>query len=178
MKRLPVYMIMVAAFLFAAYFTFSGFSYQSQLSIAYVNSERIFGEYTEFIEAGKTIETERVKYETEFQGMQESFNTKRDEFEQQQLLMSEERKAALTDELNTLYQQINEYGQMHFGQEGTLAQLTAELTEPIIEKVRLRIEEVSEASGYDYVFDSISDFILYAKPDFDITDIILEELGK
>jgi outer membrane protein len=49
---------------------------------------------------------------------------------------------------------------------------------PVQERVLAAIEEVAEAEDYDYVFDKSGDFLfLFARPQLDISDLVLEELG-
>jgi outer membrane protein len=49
---------------------------------------------------------------------------------------------------------------------------------PIQERILAAIEEVATAGGYDYVFDKAGDYLfLYARPQYDLSDDVLEELG-
>jgi len=178
MKRLSLYVLLTVSLTLTSYLLFSGFSYQTPAKIGYIDSQRIFAEYSEFIDAGKKIEEERKKYETEVNRMRDDLLKRQQDMEKQQLLLSEEKKQQLTQELNDLYTKMQEYGQKHLGADGTVAQLSQLLTDPILEKVRGVIDTIGKEQGYDYIFDRSSELILFAKEDYDLTDKVLETLGK
>ncbi len=157
---------------------FTGFTYQETVKIGYIDSEKIFNEYEEFLEAEKRIEEERERYDTEFKEMQDEFVTRREEYDSQKILMSEERQNEMKQELDRLYQEINAYGQRHFGQDGTIAQLNAELTEPILEKLRMVIASIGDDLDYDYILDGTAEAVLFSRSVHDMTDLVLEELDK
>ncbi|MCK4978770.1 MAG: OmpH family outer membrane protein, partial [Candidatus Delongbacteria bacterium] len=52
------------------------------------------------------------------------------------------------------------------------------LMQPIIDKINEVIKSVSEKGKYDYVFDANTGTLLFAKPEYEITDEILKVLNK
>ena len=55
--------------------------------------------------------------------------------------------------------------------------LNAELTQPIIEKMNLVLNELGENEGYDIIFDVAPGGIVYADEGFDLTDRVLDGLN-
>ncbi|NIT55300.1 MAG: OmpH family outer membrane protein, partial [Aliifodinibius sp.] len=51
-------------------------------------------------------------------------------------------------------------------------------TSPLYDKIDSVIKQISEEEDYDMVFDVVQGVILYAKPEYDITDRVLDELNK
>jgi outer membrane protein len=46
------------------------------------------------------------------------------------------------------------------------------------ERVLVAIEKIAQEGSYDYVFDRSGDFLfLYARDRFDLSDLVLDELG-
>jgi len=178
MKKVPAYWIAAVLIVCMFFMTFVGFSYQESSKIAFIETQKIIDEYDEFVEAAEKIDAEQAKYEEEFQGMQDDFVQKREEFDKQQMLLSEERQQQMRQELDRLYRDINSYGQMHFGPEGTIAKLSAELNDPILEKVRGVIQKIGIDLEYDYILDGTTEVILYAKSAHDITPLVMKELEK
>lgn len=51
------------------------------------------------------------------------------------------------------------------------------MTKPIIDDINAVIKRIGEEEGYDLILDSVQG-LLYAKPDLDITQRLLDELSK
>ena len=64
------------------------------------------------------------------------------------------------------------------GPEGEYFQQNQKLTQPLFDKINRVIQQISQDEGYDFVLDVVQGVVLYAKPEYDITDRILEELKK
>lgn len=180
MKRVPFYFIPVLILALTSYFLFTGFSYQAGQKFAHIKSSRILTEYSEFVEARGKIDAEQTRYDAELKRMQDDLQTRAQDLEKKRLILTEEKRIETEKELNDFYTKIQNYGQEHFGQEGTIAKLTAVYIQPITEKVRKLIEKIGNEQGYDYIFDldSQAESILYAKTANDITDLVLERLNK
>lgn len=52
-----------------------------------------------------------------------------------------------------------------------------ELMKPVIDQVNQAIEDVASEGGYDYIFDAVGGFILYAKESHDVTGKVKAKLG-
>lgn len=178
MKRFASYFALTVVLSLSMLTIFSGFSYRADMKFGYVNTERIFAEYEKFQEAAKTLEAERQQLQSDLQVKQQEFENKRKEFEGQQLLMSEKRKEEANKELEQLYVNIQNYTQENFSQGGKLDQRWNEITQPIIEEVQQVIDKVGADEGYDIIFDTQRGTILYGNKDLDMTELILERLGK
>jgi len=178
MKRMHIYVLCVFTLMLAVYFMFAGFSYQVSVSLAYVDTQRLIEEYGEFVEAYGKLDAEREKLENEFKEKQDEFVKRREEFDKDQLLWSENKRQRIRQELDVLFREINEFGNRHFGAEGTIARLNSELTNPIVEKVQKIIEKIGADLNYDYIIDKNPDVVLFAKAEHDITDLVLDELNK
>ena len=48
----------------------------------------------------------------------------------------------------------------------------------IYDKIDTIIQRISDEEGFDMVFDVVQGVIVFAKPEWDITDRVLEELNK
>ena len=40
------------------------------------------------------------------------------------------------------------------------------------------LQKIGDEDGFDFILDVVQGVVLYAKPEFDITDRVLEELNK
>ena len=73
---------------------------------------------------------------------------------------------------------IEQYRSQKLGPEGEYFQQNQKLTQPLFDKINRVIQQISQDEGYDFVLDVVQGVVLYAKPEYDITDRILEELKK
>ena len=48
----------------------------------------------------------------------------------------------------------------------------------MLDKINAAIEKVSQAESFDFVFDAVNANIVYAQPEYDLTDKVLDELKK
>lgn len=150
----------------------------AQLKIRYIDSQKILDSYPEFQEAQKKLDEIRKNYETEFTKMQQDAQKLYEEIQNQSLLLSPEKKAEKEAALQNLATQLERYQYEKLGPQGELYRKNKELTDPIVSKINQVIRKVGEQEGYDYILDAVGGVVLFAKPEYDITDKVLEELGK
>jgi len=160
---------------------FSGSSLFGQdIKIGWVNSIRILNEYKEAVEVQKRIDAERQKIQNELRDIQDQFERKSKELENQSLLLSDERKMEMQKELEALYLKGQQLQAQKLGPEGELVKRQDQLMQPIIEKIQEIINKIAKDEDYDWVFDSANGVILYVKEQekTDLTQKIIDELNK
>lgn len=150
----------------------------AQDKIRYLNSQQILDQLPEAQEVQKKLDEIRAGYETEYNKLLDRFESLSKEIESQSLLLSPEKKAEKEKELETLRQEIENYQRDKLGPQGEFYKKNVELTTPLYDKIDAVIKKVSEEDGYDLVLDVVQGVVLYAKPEYDITDRVLEELNK
>ncbi|MEE2858859.1 MAG: OmpH family outer membrane protein, partial [Candidatus Neomarinimicrobiota bacterium] len=62
--------------------------------------------------------------------------------------------------------------------EGEIYRLQVEKMKPITNKINAAINIVGKEQGYDIILDALSGAIVYALPQHDLTESVLEELSK
>ena len=65
-----------------------------------------------------------------------------------------------------------------FGPEGEIYRLQAEKMKPITNRINAAINIVGKEQGYDIILDALSGAIVYALPQHDLTESVIEELTK
>jgi len=160
-------------------FVFAGWSNSyAQLKIRYINSQRILAEYPEAQDVQKKLDEIRSGYETEYNKMLQDYDNLLKEIDNQSLLLSPEKKAEKEKQAQELGMQIERYRQDKLGPQGEFYKKNMELTQPLYDKIDQIIQKIGDAEGYDYIMDVVQGVVLYAKPEYDITDQVLEELNK
>lgn len=177
----PKYLILTSAWVVVLYLMFSGFTYREDFKIGYVYSDKIFTKLQEAIEIQKKIEAEQQELTMQLKTKEEDFNKKLKQYENQQLMLSDTKKAEFEKDLTDMRTELINFQQTNFDpQSGTLAQKWSELMKPVVDKIQGEIDKIGTEEEFDIIFDvreGIS-FILYAKDEYNITERIIEELEK
>jgi outer membrane protein len=151
----------------------------SAQKLAYINSQKIIASYKEAQDAQERLNKISAGWEEEAKIMQKQFKDLGEQLESQSLLLSDDRKLEKQQELQTLYNKIQQYQADKWGQTGELYKKQEEVMQPIFDKINSAIKKISEEQNFDFVFDSINGNIVYASPkQVDLTDMVLAELEK
>lgn len=174
MKKRYLYSIVVIILIIA----FGWSSGYAQLKIRYINSQRILSEYPEAQEIQKRLDEIRTGYENEYSEMAQNYENLVKEIENQSLLLSPEKKAEKEKEAQDLAIQIEQFRYQKLGPQGELYKKNMELTQPLYDKIDQIIQTIGAEEDYDYILDVVQGVVLFSKPKYDITNRIIDELGK
>ena len=142
----------------------------SAQKIGHVNSQEIMALMPETKQMGEKLDSVQGVYETQLANMQEEFNKKVAEFQQQQQTMSasileykQQELAQMEQRLQLFYQTIQK-------------DLQAKQMEYLRDKLLATINKVATAQACTYVMDQAN--MLYIAPDaLDLTSAVKAELG-
>jgi len=135
-------------------------------------------EFQESAEAQRTLDDEQREWLKQAKQMEDEISAMEKELENQSLLLSDEKKAERLQEIQKKYLDYQQFQQEIWGEQGKLYQRNKELTQPIIDKVNQVIQKIGEDLDYDIIFDASVGNIVYAKDDYDLTDMVLEDLNE
>jgi outer membrane protein len=134
-----------------------------EMRIAFINSEEVLQKYS---------------------GMQEAEARKREiealakELEAQSLMLSEERRREKERDYQRKLQEYEQFVQSIWGPNGLVAQRNEELLRPIIAKIQAVLEQIAAEQGYDLILDAADNNVLYANPDYDLTEEVVRRLQE
>jgi outer membrane protein len=149
----------------------------AQLKIGYVDSDTILKQMPDAVDAQKRLDALIAEWKEELLKMENELKTKKGEFEEKKLIMSESKRVESTKELTTLEAEISNYRTQKFGVNGELFKSQEEVMKPVQNRIFNVIKEVAEEEDLDFVFDRSGDILfLYAKEEYDITNTVLEKL--
>ena len=150
----------------------------AQSKIGYINSQKILATYPAAVDAQKKLEAESNKWGQELQKMEADFQSKKEELEQQSLLLSEEKKRERALALENLATEAQKFQNDKWGEQGEFFRRREELLKPVIDQINEVINQIGDEENYDFIFDSLEGNLLFAKDKYDLTDQVLEELEK
>src|SRR3990172_8455117 len=149
-----------------------------ELKIGYINSLRVRDEFKEFADAQAKFDNEVTEYQKQDQAKRVSLDSLIKAFETQSLLLSDAKKKEKQTEIETKKEEYRKFFEDAFGPDGILEKKNAEMTKPLLDKINAILEKIAVQDNYAYIFDAVNANIAYAKPQYDLTDRILQELGK
>ena len=171
---------MKRALLFALVVACCATSASAQPKIGYIDSEVLKERLPEFRDAQRTLDQLRQDYENQAKDREAKLLRLQEDFQRQELLLSEAKKAELQAEFETKGQQLQQFIQEKFGPEGELMRKNVELSEPIFKKINDAIQGMAEEKSYDFIFDAAapSSGLVFAKEEYDLTESLLELMEK
>jgi len=150
----------------------------AEIKIGYVNSNRIMAELEPVRDIQIELEKEQRKLEIEFNRILENIDSLRQDYERQRLLMSDERRQNREQEIMNLERTAQEFQMKKFGPDGDITRMQNQKLQPVLEKVQSAIDIIAKERGFDYILDAMTGSILYALPQYDLTEDVLKELKK
>jgi outer membrane protein len=142
----------------------------------YVDSERIFAEYDEWVKAQEEFNTQYKAWDDEAKEMQKALEDLTDEYEKQKLILSDEKKKEREAQISTKREALDVFTREIFGPSGKAERKNNELVKPLLDKINAAIEKLATEGNYDFIFTSAG--LAYAKKDYDVTDKVIEILGE
>jgi outer membrane protein len=145
---------------------------------AYVDSEYILQHIPEYLSAQKQLDDLSIQWQEEVDQRFAQIEVLYKEYQENQVLMSEEARRKKEDEIILKEREAKEYQRLKFGFEGDLHKERIKLIQPIQERVAKAIQQLAEEQGLDFILDRGSEItFLYANPKLDKSADIITRLG-
>lgn len=150
----------------------------AQQKIGFIDSEAILQRLPEFTTAEREVDRLVQTWQAEIDGKTRQIEEEEREFAARDLLYTDEERERKVAEIAALAQERDNLRRTYFGPEGQLFREQQQKLRPVQERVIAAVETIANEGDYDYVFDRSGDFVfLYTRPRFDLTELVLDELG-
>lgn len=150
---------------------------QSNLRLAYINSERILEGYTGrqalldgFRRDVEGWNQEAVQRKTELDGVGRDLT-------QQAPMLSDEKRRELEQDYQRKLADYDAFVQKIWGADGLVTQRNEEVLRPLVQKIQQIVADLAEAEDYDLVFDAADGNIVYGNSTLDLTERVLATLN-
>ena len=150
----------------------------SEFKIGYLNADKILTELDEVRQVQIQLEKEQRKIESDYMNLEMELDSLFRRYEQQTMLMREERRSKLEKTLTDKQAEIQRFQAEKVGPQGEIYKIHDQLMAPVYAKIDEAIQKVGKQEGYDYIFNVVSGGIVYALPQYDLTDLVVKELEK
>lgn len=150
----------------------------AQQKTGYVDSERILQRLPDYAGVQQQLERQQQEWQAEITRRREALDASFRDYQARELLYTNEERQRRRDEIARTETEVDGLRNRYFGPEGEYFTQQQALMRPIQERLLAAVDAVAAAEGYDYVFDrSGAVLILFARPQHDLTDRVLRELG-
>ena len=150
----------------------------AEIKIGHINAEAILLELDEVRQVQIKLDQEQKNIESEYTNLAFQLDSLYKSYEQTQMLMSEERRNKEQDKIRNKQAELEIFQMEQVGPQGKIYQIQEQLMAPIYQKIDDAIQKIAAQEGYDYIFNIVAGGIVFAKPEFDITDKVIYELDK
>jgi outer membrane protein len=166
--------VVAALLLLTVAFTSNTFA-QKQYKFGHIDSNQLLSQMPERAKAKTDLEKYAKQLESTLTGMQSEFERKYNEYVASADSLSNLIRQTKEAELGEMQQRIQTFQQTA---QQDLAQKENELLQPIVQKAKDAIKEVSEENNFTYVFDVGTGVLLYFSDDsIDILPLVKTKLG-
>lgn len=143
------------------------------LKFGHINSAELLSLMPEIKKADAKLESYKKELEETNTTLLTEYQTKIQEYQQKETLMTEAIKEVRQKEIMDLEKRIQEF-------QGTAQEKLAikkeELYNPTLEKAEAAIKAIAKEKGYAYVFDTSLGAVLYAQDSDNIMDLVKKKL--
>jgi outer membrane protein len=149
---------------------------QTDLKIGYIDSEEVIQAAPGYAEANDAFNRTATAWRDSLDTKRTQLQTLFDDYKAQEVILSPEKKTEKQQEMLALEQDIQQYFQAKFGQEGEAAAKQAELMRPIIERVNEVIEQTRREGSDALIFDLTDGALVAGDPALNITQQVIDRL--
>ncbi len=146
---------------------------------AFVDTQYILKNIPEYTDAQDILNSLSKKWQEEITEKHKEVSEMYKKYQAEAILLPADVKKKREDEIVKKDNEVKALQKEYFGPGGDLFKKREELIKPIQEKVYNAIETIATTENIAFVFDKAgSPTLLYGNPKYDISDAVLDELGK
>lgn len=150
----------------------------AQQKIGYFDSDRVLSQMPEFQSAQQALERQVTLWQAEVDASAREAEAMADAFAAREILFTDEERERQRAAVEAKRAERDALRARYFGPQGELFREQQTQIRPAQERLLAAVEAVAEDGDYDYVFDRAGDYVfLYTRSRYDLTDLVLEELG-
>lgn len=152
------------------------FQQNSQLKVAYVNSQYLITNYEGFREATKAYQQKTVQWQANIDTLAKELNTRIKQYESEKSRLSASEKKLNEELINTKKQQLTQYQQ---GIRQKAQQEDQQMTGALVEEINAFLKDYGQKKGYKFIFGATDiGNIVYASEAYDLTEEVLMAMNK
>jgi len=152
-------------------------AYAADLRVGYIDSIRIFQDYTAAKEAQARFDRQVQSWRDEASEKEKAVNQLRNEVRDQAPILSALRRQEREEALQKAISEYEGFVQDIWGPQGKAAQENERITGEVVARIRAVVEKIAGDKGLNVVFDSAGGFLIYADKSLDLTAEVIQTLN-
>ena len=152
---------------------------QKGVRIAYIDTEYILQNVSEYRVAETELENKAQKWKSEIEQRIAALENEKSQFNNERILLTDALIREREEELQIIENEILNYQQKRFGPNGDLVIQKKQLIQPIQDQIFNAIQEIANSKKYDFVFDKSADVVmLYSDNRYNISEQVLRTINR
>jgi outer membrane protein len=164
--------------IFVIILSLSCFALAGHAQMVFVDSKYILNKMPDYRDSLAKLNQMSIIWQKEIDDKQAILDKMYVDFERDEPMLSDDLKKQRTDNIFIHEKEVRDLQRMRFGMEGDLYKKKQEMIKPLEDRVDTAIHSVAIRLKHALVLDKSEGItVMYAKPDLDITDEVMKELG-
>ena len=147
-------------------------------NVGFIDTEIVMSRMPEFQGIQQQLDQLESNWASELTVLEEELQLLKEEYDAREILYTDEVKAQKLAEIDQKQAIVDGFLETKFGPDGEYFTRQRELMQPLQRTIHDAIKIIAEEEGYNLVLDRAQQIgLIYAEPEFDITQLVLIELG-
>lgn len=146
--------------------------------VGYLDSDAVIARYEEAREAKARLDQEVAAFRAEAESLRALHQAALDEYQTQELSLSEEGRRAKLAEVEQLKRRYDMFVEEVYRKGGRVDQKNSELIAPLVQKIGEVVSEIAKQEGFTLVLDAAKAEILFSATGLDLTQLVIDELNR
>jgi len=152
---------------------------QRSVRIGYIDTEYILENITEYSDTNAQLESKIQQWKSEIETRLTELEDQKKQLNNERILLTNELISEREEDLQIIENEIIEYQQKRFGQNGDLIIQKKLLMQPIQDQIFAAVQEIATTKKYDFIFDKSADVVmLYSADRYDISEQVLRTINR
>lgn len=145
--------------------------------VGYIDSQSILTQLPEAIKAQGDVQAAIDKIKGQIDSIGQVYQTTLADYQKQANLMTDAKKKTAQEKIMAMEKDYNDL-RAQLDANGQVAQLNRKLMNPIVEKIKVAVEEIAKQAGVQLVLEKSEQLqvVWYAEPSMDLTFKVLDKL--
>jgi outer membrane protein len=150
----------------------------AELKIGYINSEEILNGYQGTRAAMETFNRDVAGWNQDATARKSELDKLGRENAAQSPMLSDEKRREKEQDYQRKLTEYDQFVQSIWGPDGLVTKRNEEILQPIVSRIQTILAKIGAEEGYDLILDAANGNILYADQSLDLTQRVIQELGK
>lgn len=152
---------------------------QRGVRIAYIDTEYILENVTEYQTAQSQLDAKVQQWKTEVERRYAELDNLKSQLNTERVLLTAELIKEREEDLQIIENDILDYQQKRFGPNGDLMIQKTQLIQPIQDQIFAAVQDIASAKKFDFIFDKSADVVmLYSADRYDISEQVLRTINR